>query len=268
MRPYVIAANWKMNKDIDSGINLVQDVRKLIEEKDPPSNVKTILCPPFILLEKTQKILAGSSIALGAQNMHFENDGAYTGEISGTMLKSVGCKHVILGHSERRTYFDETDAIINKKVHKALEVGLDPIVCVGETLDQREAGVTTVVVEAQVRSVLADVTEDNLNRIIMAYEPVWAIGTGRNAAPGQAQEVHAFIRNLIEKMYSAAAAKNFIIQYGGSMKTENAGEILAQPDVDGGLIGGASLAARQFAGIIEAAVMLCDIALIDSHSSL
>ena len=253
MRHYVIAANWKMNKDASNGSQLASQVRSEIASRTMHPHVQVVLCPPFLLMDRIKSALEGSTIALGAQNMHFENDGAFTGEISGSMLRSFGCSHVILGHSERRQYFGETDTLINKKIQKALAVGLHPIVCVGETLAERESGVTERIVNTQVRGVLENVTSDGLKNLIIAYEPVWAIGTGRNATPAQAQEVHAFIRSLVAELYSPAEAKALIIQYGGSMKAENAKELLAQPDVDGGLIGGASLVEEQFMSIVDAA---------------
>ena len=253
MRQFVIAANWKMNKDIPNGIELLEGIKKSILGKELHKKVRIVLCPPFILLDRAHALLNASPLALGAQNMHFENDGAFTGEISGSMLRSAGCEYVILGHSERRAYFGETDVIVNKKVHKALAAGLHPIVCVGETLEQRESGITEKIVEAQVIGVLKKVDADQLRNVVLAYEPVWAIGTGRNATPQQAQDVHTFIRRLVIKLYGQTEGDNIIIQYGGSMKADNAKELLAQPDVDGGLIGGASLVVEQFTGIVQAA---------------
>ncbi len=256
MRRYVVAANWKMNKDISSGVVLADEVKRKIEAKNLTAKVDVVLCPPFILLDKIRSLIEDSFIGLGAQNMYHQNDGAYTGEISASMLRSLGCTHVILGHSERRTFFGETDAFINKKVHKALENNLIPIICVGETLEQREAGITFSVVEKQIKRVLEALSYDQMQKIIIAYEPVWAIGTGLNATPGQAQEVHHFIRDLVTTLYDSTITEKLPIQYGGSLKAENANEIFAQPDVDGGLIGGASLVADQFVKIIEAAYQL------------
>lgn len=256
MRRYLIAANWKMNKDLENGSSLLTNVKQSIESKNILSKVDVVLCPPFILLEQAKTILNASSISLGAQNIHYQSDGAYTGEISGSMLRSVGCNYVIVGHSERRTYFGETDSIINKKALRALEYHLRPIICVGETLVQRESAATMIVIESQVRGVLEGLEHNQMKNIVIAYEPVWAIGTGRNATPEQAQEVHRCIRNLVSKLYNNEIAQSLLIQYGGSMKADNAHELLKQPDVDGGLIGGASLVAEQFVGILEAAYLL------------
>ncbi len=255
-RRFVIAANWKMNKTPASGEALIAILSAQAEAKRFAESVDVILCPPFILLDRASALLKDSPLALGAQNMHFENDGAYTGEISGAMLAAVGCRYVILGHSERRTWFGETDAVVNRKARKALECGLRPIICVGETLAERESDETFAVVERQTRGVLAALSIDDISRVIIAYEPVWAIGTGRNATPPQAQEVHSFIRGIVAELYGAEAAERLPIQYGGSMKPDNARELLAQKDVDGGLIGGASLVAEQFIAIVEAAALL------------
>jgi triosephosphate isomerase len=190
---------------------------------------------------------------LGAQNLYHEDDGAFTGEVSPMMLTTVGCKYVILGHSERRQYFHESDAFINKKVKKAIAAGLTPIVCFGETLEQREKNVTAQIVSAQVRGVLEGIPAEQAEQLILAYEPVWAIGTGRNATPQQAEEVHLLVRTLLGELYTASTAERVIIQYGGSVKPENAAELLWQPNVDGALVGGACLKADSFAGIIKAA---------------
>jgi triosephosphate isomerase len=250
MRKKVIAGNWKMNKDINESLKLVNELK--VKLLNIPKNVDVIICPPFTSLAKISDLLKDTKIGLGAQDMYFENDGAFTAEISPLMLKSVGVKYVILGHSERRTYFGETDEIINKKVKKALEHGLTPIVCVGETLQEREQEITMKVIETQVRGTLKGLTPEEISKCIVAYEPVWAIGTGKTASPAQAQEVHHFIRSIIEKLSNASLAENIIIQYGGSMKPDNAAELLSQKDIDGGLIGGACLKADAFAGIINA----------------
>jgi triosephosphate isomerase len=253
MRPIIIAGNWKMNKDSQTGPELVRAIHEHVRSNPMPEGTGVVLCPPFVVLEPAARILAGGGVRLGAQNMHHEPEGAYTGEISGNMLLAAGCRHVILGHSERRQYFGETDAIVNRKLHSALAVGLGPIVCIGETLEQRESGTTLDVIAAQVRGALDGVTEAQMNGLIIAYEPVWAIGTGRTATNEQAQEVHAEIRGLLEKLYSTECAQNTTIQYGGSMKPSNALDLMLQPDVDGGLVGGACLKAEQFIDIIEAA---------------
>lgn len=255
MRDIVIAGNWKMNTDMQSGAALAGAVRDGLLHA-PLAGVRVVVCPPFIVLDTVRGILAGSTIGLGAQNVSEHADGAVTGEVSATMLRSAGCTHVIVGHSERRAGYHETDAVINAKVRRALAHDLHPIICVGETLDERNAGVTARVIDTQVRGVLASLTPDDLSRCIIAYEPVWAIGTGVVATPAQAQEVHAQIRALVVELYGAATAEAMIILYGGSMKPDNAAELLAETDVDGGLIGGASLAAPAFLDIVAAAQRL------------
>ena len=226
---------------------------RIIGLENETVNADVIICPPAVALETSKTLIDGTVIELGAQNMHFAESGAFTGELSGAMIKSVGCKYVILGHSERRTIFGETDEVINKKVKKALADGLNPIFCIGETLEERESGVMEKVIETQVRDGLANVSVEELGKVIVAYEPVWAIGTGKTATPEQAQEVHAFIRNLLKDMYSNEAAEKVIIQYGGSVKPDNAKELLSQTDIDGALVGGACLKADSFFGIIKSA---------------
>ncbi len=247
MRTKVIAGNWKMNNDLNGTISLISGIKSEIAGKN--FSAKLIVCPPFTSLETANELLKGSGIGLGAQNMYFEESGAFTGEISAAMLKSVGCEFVILGHSERRTIFGESDEVINKKVKKALASGLKPIFCIGETLEERESGVTFDVVKRQVVNGLAGVTEAEMDTVIIAYEPVWAIGTGKVATPAQAQEVHAFIRAELVKLFGATVAEKTIIQYGGSVKPDNAKELLGQPDIDGALVGGACLKADSFVGI-------------------
>ncbi len=249
MRKKIIAGNWKMNKTIAEALTLVKGIQA---ELDGCKEVEVVVCPPFTALKSVSDVLTDSQIKLGCQNMSSENDGAYTGEISHTMLKELFVKYVILGHSERRQYYKETDFWVNKKVKKALETNLRPIVCVGEKLEEREAGNTEKVVEAQVRGSLADITAEQFENVVVAYEPVWAIGTGKTATSEQAQEVHAFIRGIIRDMVGEKAAKGLRIQYGGSMKASNAKELLSQPDIDGGLIGGAALEARSFIDIVKA----------------
>ena len=251
MRTKTIAGNWKMNKDFPQTEELIGGLKKALSFD--LKGVKVIICPPFTSLEFAHRLIQGSPMELGAQNMYHEDDGAFTGEVSPTMLTTVGCKYVILGHSERRQYFHESDAFINKKVKKAIAAGLTPIVCFGETLDQRENNITAQVVTTQVRGVLQDIAAENVERLILAYEPVWAIGTGRNATPQQAEDVHILVRTLLGEMYTASTAERVIIQYGGSVKPENAAELLWQPNVDGALVGGACLKADSFAGIIKAA---------------
>ncbi len=250
MRKKVIAGNWKMNNDLSQSQNLVSNVLNGLQSKP---NCDVIICPSFTSLSEISNLVKNTSIKLGAQNMHFENSGAFTGEVSASMLKSVGCEYVILGHSERRNIFGESDEMINKKILKALEAGLKPIFCVGELLEQREAGTTKDVVKKQIESGLKDVHPSKINDIIIAYEPVWAIGTGKTATSAQAQEVHEFIRSLVEKLFSSEAAGKIIIQYGGSVKPENSGELLSQKDIDGALVGGACLKADSFLSIIASA---------------
>lgn len=251
MRKKVIAGNWKMNNGINETVGLISEIKKELSGKKILAEV--IICPPFINLETAKALLKNSTIKLGAQNLYFEESGAFTGEISAPMLKSVGCEFVIIGHSERRTIFGESDQVVNKKIKTAIKNGLKPIFCVGETLEEREKGVTFKVIETQITDGLNGIDEGELENLIVAYEPVWAIGTGRNATPQQAQEVHSFIRELISKLYSQTFATQLVIQYGGSVKADNAKELLSQPDIDGALVGGACLKADSFVKIIEAA---------------
>ncbi|MBL9214880.1 MAG: triose-phosphate isomerase [Opitutaceae bacterium] len=250
IRKKVIAGNWKMNKTAGDGAILARDI---VAEIGRVTSVDIVLCPPFTALESVGRVLEGQAIKLGAQNMHPEKNGAFTGEISAEMLRTLYATHVILGHSERRTYCGETDAFINRKVLAALANQLKPIVCVGETLAERETGSTLAVVQRHVEGALAGVTKQQITTVIIAYEPVWAIGTGRVATTAQAQEVHAFIRDLLTKLYGAPLAQKVRILYGGSMKPGNASELLAEKDIDGGLIGGASLEARSFIDLVKAA---------------
>lgn len=251
MRTKIIAGNWKMNKDFRQTEELIEGLKKAVDFD--LKGVKVILCPPFTSLELANRLVRGTPFAIGGQNMYFEDEGAYTGEVAPGMLKSVGCQYVILGHSERRQIFGETDEYVNKKVKKALAAGLTPIVCVGETLQQREQNITEKIVTAQVRGVLKDISAGNAEKLILAYEPVWAIGTGKNATPQQAEEVHLLIRKLLSDLFGAATADRVIIQYGGSVKADNAADLLWQPNVDGALVGGACLKADSFSAIIRAA---------------
>lgn len=253
MRKKVIAGNWKMNKTPDEAVQLVRDLKEGIADV---RKATVILCPPFIALQAVGEIIKGSNMKLGAQNLHWETKGAFTGETSAQMLKSVGCEYVIIGHSERRRYFKETDELINKKVKKALEFELTPILCVGETLEERDRGVTQEVVERQVKGCLRDLTNEEVGGMIIAYEPVWAIGTGRNATPEQAVEVHQLIRGLIAELYDDAVAEKLIIQYGGSVTPENAHSLLSQSQIDGALVGGASLKADSFRQIVKIGELL------------
>ncbi|HEY0864973.1 MAG TPA: triose-phosphate isomerase [Lacunisphaera sp.] len=249
-RKKVIAGNWKMNKTAGEAVTLTKDI---IAEVGRETSVDIVLCPPFTALAAVAHELEGQAVKLGGQNMHPEKNGAYTGEISAEMLRTLYVTHVILGHSERRTYFGETDAFINKKVLTALANELKPILCVGETLAEREAGSTLAVVQRHVEGGLAGVKPEQITTVIIAYEPVWAIGTGKVATTAQAQEVHAFIRDLLTKLYGAPLAQKVRILYGGSMKPSNAAELLAEKDIDGGLIGGASLEAKSFIELVRAA---------------
>lgn len=250
MRKKVIAGNWKMNKTLIESQELVS---KIINGLGNDNKCDIIVCPPFTSLNEVYSLIKNTPVKLGAQNMHCEENGAYTGEISAGMLKSVGCEYVILGHSERRAIFEELDETINKKIKAALNKKIKVIFCVGEMLEQREKGITLDVISDQVTKGLDGISSENMSDIIIAYEPVWAIGTGKTATPQQAQEVHAFIRTLIADKYSPSIAETLIIQYGGSVKPENAGELLSQNDIDGALVGGACLKADSFLGIIASA---------------
>ena len=249
-RKKLIAGNWKMNKTPADGVALANDIVTAIGKM---SDVDVVVCPPFTALESVGKTLEGSNVKLGAQNMHFEASGAFTGQVSAPMLRAIFTTHVILGHSECRTIFGETDELVNKKVLAALKNQLRPIFCVGETLAERESGSTLKVVQTQVERGLEGVSKDLAASVIVAYEPVWAIGTGKVATTEQAQEVHAFIRGLLAKLFTETVAQRMRILYGGSMKPANAPELLAQKDIDGGLIGGASLESRSFVELVTAA---------------
>jgi triosephosphate isomerase len=252
MRPFLIAGNWKMNcgpAETQALIGELQDV--MTEVRD---HVHVLICPPSVSLTAAAEALKKlSTVELGAQNFYYKPNGAYTGEISAEMLNEIGVNYVIVGHSERREYFCETDTEINKKVLAAVESGLRPILCVGEKLVERKAGSHFEVVKNQIYACLADVPFNRMRNVVIAYEPVWAIGTGETASPAQAQEMHAFIRSEIEAMYGTSVAGGIQILYGGSLKPDNARELLSQPDVDGGLIGGASLKAASFASIVAIA---------------
>ena len=251
MRRKVIAGNWKMHKDLSESQNLIS---KLINElRKEEVNCDIIICPPFTSLSEAAGLVKNTKVKLGAQNMHYEDKGAFTGEVSAAMLKSVGCEYVILGHSERRAIFSESDEMINKKIKKALGSGLRPIFCIGETLQQRESGTMNDVIKRQVTDGLQHVSTGEMEKIIIAYEPVWAIGTGVTATPQQAQEVHVYVRQLINNIFGDDTAEKLIIQYGGSVKPDNAAELLSQSDIDGALVGGACLEADSFLKIIKSA---------------
>ncbi len=249
MKPMIIAGNWKMHKLISEAHVLAAQLKKNLPDLD--SAVAVILCPPFTALAEVASVISGSALRMGAQDVYWEEQGAYTGEVSPSMLKDAGCTYVIIGHSERRQYFGEVDETVHKKALAALKAGLKPIICVGESEVQRERGQTEGVIVKQVKMALADLTAEQLSNVIIAYEPVWAIGTGKNATPEQAQEVHALIRRLAAEMFGKDAAAGLPILYGGSLKPENADVLLTQPDVNGGLIGGASLKADPFAQIVH-----------------
>jgi triosephosphate isomerase (TIM) len=247
-RKKFIAGNWKMNTTIDEAVILAKAV---VEKMGKVTDVDIAVCPPYISLKAVSRALKDSSVKLGAQDVHWEAKGAYTGKVSCAMLKSVGVEYVIIGHSEQRQYFHETNETVNKKVNAALAAGLLPIVCVGETLDERKTGKLFSVVEAQTKGAFAGVSKADALKCTIAYEPVWAIGTGEVATPEQANEMHVFIRKQVSSMYDTDTANAMRIQYGGSMKPDNAKALLALSDVDGGLIGGAALKADDFFGIVK-----------------
>lgn len=247
-RKLIIAGNWKMNKTVAESLDLVRGLKiELANIKE----VDMVICPPFTSLSEVSKAILDSNIRLGAQNMSEHNVGAYTGEIAALMLKEFSTRYVILGHSERRQYQKESDELISKKAKAAHAASLKPIVCIGETLAERDGGSTEKVLETQVRGSLAGLSKDQMTETVVAYEPVWAIGTGKTATTQQAQEAHAFIRKQLVSMFDETVARKTRIQYGGSVKPSNARELMSQPDVDGALVGGASLEARSFADIIK-----------------
>ena len=249
MRKRIIAGNWKMNTTVQEAVELA---KAIVSHTAEMGDADAIVCTPFTHLVSVAEVIKDSPVKLGAQDLYWEKSGAFTGQISADMLKSVGCDYVIIGHSERRQFFGETDETVNKKTKAALQAGLTPIVCVGELLHERESNQTQNVVETQIRGAFEGLLKEDAGKLVLAYEPVWAIGTGKVATPAQAQEVHAFIRNLVKTIFDNDVAENIQIQYGGSMKPDNAAELLGNPDVDGGLIGGASLKADSFFGIINA----------------
>ena len=246
-RKKIIAGNWKMNKTPSEAVELVNLLKDLVKNDD----VDVVYCVPAIDIVPVVEATKGTNVAVGAENMYFEESGAYTGEISAAMLVDAGVKYVIIGHSERRDYFKEDDVLLNKKVKKAFEAGITPILCCGESLEQRELGVTMDWIRLQIKSDLAGVTADQVKSMVIAYEPIWAIGTGKTATSDQAQEVCKGIRDLIAEIYDTDTAEAVRIQYGGSMNSGNAAELLAKPDIDGGLIGGASLKA-DFGQVVNA----------------
>ncbi len=249
LRKAVIAGNWKMNNTPAEAAHLIEEIRPLVAN----ASCDVVVCVPFIDLHAAAKAAQGTTIRIGAQNCHWAQNGAFTGEISAPMLRAAGVTHVIIGHSERRTYFGETNGTVNRRVRAALDEGLNVILCVGESSEQRRQGVTDELVAMQVKIALDGVTEAELQRVIIAYEPIWAIGTGKTATAQQANAVCAVIRGAVAALYGTDCANKITIQYGGSMNAQNAAELLSQPDIDGGLIGGASLKAPDFAAIVTAA---------------
>jgi len=251
MRIPIIAGNWKMYKTEEEAFQLASDLKQRLKDVD---GVKMVICPPFTSLSSVKRAIENSPILLGAQNMHWKEKGAYTGEISPSMLLTAGCKYVIIGHSERRNLFFETDNFVNLKVKSALKFNLSPIICVGEKLDQREANKTREVVENQVRGAFKDLIAQEAEKTVIAYEPVWAIGTGKTATPQQANEVHLFIRELLSSEFGKECAEKINILYGGSVKPENSRELLKMPEIDGALVGGASLDPEAFEKIVRSAI--------------
>lgn len=249
-RKPVIAGNWKLNKTIREAVDLVTLLKRLIND---PQQVDVIVCPPYTALSEVAEALMDTGIRVGAQDLYWEDKGAFTGEISAPMIKEAGAEFVIIGHSERRQFFHETHETVNKKTKAALKGGLNPIVCIGETLAEREAQRTFQVLEEQLKGAFGDLSAADMGRLILAYEPVWAIGTGKVATPAQAEEAHAFIRKWILKKFGEETARALRIQYGGSVKPDNIGELMRQEDIDGALVGGASLDAQNFADIVRSA---------------
>ena len=249
-RKTIIAGNWKMNNTLSQTKQFAEEIKPIMP-RGKWCNV--VLCVPAVNITTAVRLFKDCHIAIGAETCHYEDHGAYTGEITAEMIKEAGAKYVIIGHSERRQYYNETDFTVNKKVHAALEVGLNPIVCVGESLEQRELGITMELIALQVKSALAGVPAEKVRKCVIAYEPIWAIGTGKTATAEQAAEVCTFIRTTVRHLYGARIARSVTVQYGGSMKPANAAELLSQPDIDGGLIGGASLKAVDFVEIVNAA---------------
>jgi len=251
MRKPIIAGNWKMHNKIKEAVELVNGLKRELSSID---TVDIVVCPAFTALSDVRELLIDSNIALGAQDLYWEQKGAFTGEVSADMLKDAGCGYVIIGHSERRQFFHETNETVNKRIKAALSSGLKSIVCVGEVLEEREKGVTFDVVKNHVNGSLAELSKADMNDIVLAYEPVWAIGTGRTATPDQAQEVHHYIRGLLKEMFGDEVAFSTRIQYGGSVKPDNIKELMGKEDLDGALVGGASLKVDSFSAIVKGAV--------------
>jgi triosephosphate isomerase (TIM) len=248
----LITANWKMNKGLVESQKFIEELKSYLD-KNKNINCEIVICPPFTSLDLIYKNTKGTDIKLGAQNVFYQNNGAYTGEISCSMLKSCGCKYVIVGHSERRQYFNETNEIVNKKILKVLDEGLKPILCIGETIAEHQDHLTEAVIEEQLKICLSHVFKEQINKVVIAYEPVWAIGTGKNATPHQAESVHNFIRKKIKKMFDDEASNDIKILYGGSVTPDNAKELFTVDTINGGLIGGASLDENKFISILLAA---------------
>lgn len=248
MSRVIIAGNWKMNKNIGESIDLANSIKRLLYDVE---EVEIVICPPYTSLSDVREVIMETNIKLGAQDCYWEKEGAFTGEVSSLMLKDVGCEYVIIGHSERRQFFNETNETVNKKARAVLKEGMRPIVCVGEKLEERKNGKTFDIVKDHVVNSLAGLSREEMLRTVIAYEPVWAIGTGVNATEVEAQEVHQYIRGLLEEMFDADAAKSVRIQYGGSVRPDNIKELISQKDVDGALVGGASLKADSFVQIVK-----------------
>jgi triosephosphate isomerase len=247
MRKPIIAGNWKMNLSIAEGVQFVADIKDAVKDTD----VEVVICAPFTFLKDMVKATEGTNIKIAAQNMHYEASGAYTGEISADMLKEVGVTHVVIGHSERRQYFAETNNTVNKKVKAAIAAGLVPIMCCGETLEEREAGETKNLCKVQIVEGLKDISAENMKKIVIAYEPIWAIGTGKTASSQDANDVIAYIRTVLADLYSDDISEEIRIQYGGSVKPENVEEIMNEVDIDGALVGGASVKAESFIALVN-----------------
>lgn len=252
MRKTIIAGNWKMYKTIVEGIELTNGLKRELFQIDG-ERIDIVVCPPFTALSEVAEVVADSNIRLGAQDMYWQEEGAFTGEVSAPMLKDAGCTYVIIGHSERRQYFHETNDTVNKKIQAALKHGLTPILCVGETLKEREDNRTFAVLEDHLLNGLKGISGEDIQKMVIAYEPVWAIGTGKTATPAQAQEAQKYIRDLLSRMYNRETAEGIRIQYGGSVKPDNIAELMRQPDIDGALVGGASLTIDSFSVIVRKA---------------
>jgi len=247
MRKKIIAGNWKMNKTVNEAVSFVEELK----EKVAGVEADVVVCPTFVCLPKTVEAAKGTNIKVGAQNIHWADNGAFTGEVSGEMLKDIGVEYVIIGHSERRQYFGETDETVNSRLKAALKYELKPIVCVGETLEERESGITNKVLETQTKGALKDISAEDASDLVIAYEPVWAIGTGKTASSDDANDACKFIRSVVESLYNKEVAENIRIQYGGSVKPSNANELFNTTDIDGGLVGGASLKVDDFTAIVK-----------------